>query len=994
MRALRAQQESAEDPAGGAMEACPHCGRMVACSDRFCAGCGGTIEISGPVEDPLIGKVIGEKYEVLELAGMGGMARVYRAEQIMLGRPVALKVVHPHFAANEELRQRFYREARASSALNHPNSVRIIDFGTTDAGVLYLVMEYLEGEDLGELVVRQGVPTQLRACEIVADVLSALEEAHACGVVHRDLKPDNIFVERLRTDRSVIKVLDFGIATLAEPGDGSTSITQAGLLCGTPEYMSPEQVSGATLDGRSDLYSMGVVLYEMLTGNVPFRASSPAATALCHIDQPVPSLEAMAQQEVPASLRAIVERALQKDPADRFESAAEMHAALTAHIASQRSTPAGGIPTASPSTVPLVDAFVGRHQEINELLHLLTAAHRRATCVNVYGEVGVGKTRLVHEFAAAVEGPDCVVATAAPHPSTAPVAYWPVRCWMRALWATDDAGLLERCEGSIDPLEAAGIREVLNAEAQPARDRWPRAPLVARALESAVRFALQSPERRLMLVLDDAATVDGTSLQVLAGLIERTAEQSFLVCCISAEPLGRQLPVATGVLEVKGLARPTVATNPSWESGVRTVGGSERAAMRPLYVQQLALLGASFDISGDPGLAELVDARLQQLDVPQRLLLQHASVVGQQVPLTQLRSQDIDGIDDVDAQLDALFAAGLVRRVEDRLEFSHPFIREAVESSMPAALRASLHHEALLSCDEAAEPIEVRAWHASKAGDAGAACDLLAEAGVLAFRRGDAHLARRLYRRAWELATEAAESAGSPAVHRTLVTVASGLGLALQAIGDALGAEWLLREQIERAPAGDDHRPRLMLTLAQVLRDGGRHDESRALLQETLDAARTVGAVECQAAAHEALAGMDEADGEWNAALSHLLSAHGLTYEGGGDALQQALISLRLGSVMGKVGDLSGAVAALTHADTAARQCGALDIAARALLGLACAEAERSAGQRARELCREGMVCAASAGHAALHERFAEGLAATEGIKRPGPKLQRVLEAG
>jgi len=223
----------------------------------------------------MLGRTIASAYRIVELTGVGGMGRVYRAEQLALGRSVAIKVIHPQLSNDDLFAERFYQEARAASALNHPNTVSVIDFGRTEDGMHYLVMEYLQGQDLSQVLLA-GPLSIARACAIGVDMLSALSEAHVNGIVHRDIKPENLFVEHLRSGRDVVKVLDFGIAKLAT--ERSTTSTHGDELVGTPEYMSPEQVRGEPVDGRSDLYATGVVLYELLTGKVPFLGASPQQT--------------------------------------------------------------------------------------------------------------------------------------------------------------------------------------------------------------------------------------------------------------------------------------------------------------------------------------------------------------------------------------------------------------------------------------------------------------------------------------------------------------------------------------------------------------------------------------------------------------------------------------------------------------------------------------------------------------------------------------------
>src|SRR5512138_3192862 len=316
------------------MPVCGKCHRDAPEGALFCSHCGATIKPetgAGEAADPLVGQTVAGKYFIHQLLGHGGMGDVYKATHLTLDRPVVLKLLRKLFHSDPSLVQRFHREARAASRLNHPNSINIIDFGQTDDGTLFMAMEFLPGRGL-ERIIHEDYPLpEGRIIHIVSQVLAALGEAHALGIIHRDLKPANVMVEARRDEPDFVKVLDFGIAKLNEPGAGGAGLTQAGIVCGTPGYMSPEQVRGEELDARSDLYAVGVILYEMLTGVLPFESDTPMGLVTKHlVEDPPPLAVRRPGTVVSAELEAVIMQALARDREQRFASSDEMRAAVLA----------------------------------------------------------------------------------------------------------------------------------------------------------------------------------------------------------------------------------------------------------------------------------------------------------------------------------------------------------------------------------------------------------------------------------------------------------------------------------------------------------------------------------------------------------------------------------------------------------------------------------------------------------------------------------------
>ena len=281
----------------------------------------------------LLGRTIAAKFKIERLLGAGAMGEVYVAEHLSLGKRVVIKVLHAHLAGDSGIAHRFHREARAASLLDHPNCIHVTDFGEDD-GLLYIAMELLSGRDLLKVIKADHPLPTARIVRLMAQVLGALDEAHDKGVFHRDLKPENVMVSDLRGQSDFVKVCDFGIAKITSDRDASASaITAIGVVCGTPEYMSPEQARGEELDGRSDLYAVACMLYQMVVGDVPFRAGSALGVVTRQLlDTPEPPSKKRPELSIEPALEALILRNLAKDRNQRHASAAEMKAALEAIV--------------------------------------------------------------------------------------------------------------------------------------------------------------------------------------------------------------------------------------------------------------------------------------------------------------------------------------------------------------------------------------------------------------------------------------------------------------------------------------------------------------------------------------------------------------------------------------------------------------------------------------------------------------------------------------
>jgi serine/threonine-protein kinase len=314
--------------AANKLTGCPTCGATISVDARFCGGCGSAISATEPTHagslqrtaPDQVGREIAGRYRILAKLGEGGMGAVYRAEQISLKRKVALKLLKPELSADAGLVRRFNAEAELAAKLNHPNTVTLYDFGQDSDASLFIAMEFIEGQSLREVMVAEGPLDVARTIKICNQVCSSLADAHGRGIVHRDLKPDNVMLSARGKQTDVVRVLDFGIAKLRDTQGDMTALpmTQAGDLLGTPQYMAPEQIRGEKVDARTDIYAMGAMIYEMITGRLPFEAPTLMAILSKHLtEMPVPPTERRADLGLPPPLSTLVMSMLAKSPDER-----------------------------------------------------------------------------------------------------------------------------------------------------------------------------------------------------------------------------------------------------------------------------------------------------------------------------------------------------------------------------------------------------------------------------------------------------------------------------------------------------------------------------------------------------------------------------------------------------------------------------------------------------------------------------------------------------
>ena len=887
---------------------CPQCASPCDETHKFCPACGFPVaKVALNPDDPLIGRTLPGGYLMLELVGIGGMGRVYRAEQTALGRTVAVKIIHPHLVGEENAAARFITESRAASRLNHPNSVGIIDFGKSPGGQMYLVMEFLRGKDLARISYDDGPLPFRRIVDVLRQTLAALSEAHNENIIHRDLKPENIILEPVRSGGDFVKVVDFGLAKIrADPTQ--PSITSPGIVCGTPEYMSPEQARGDPLDARSDLYAMGVILYQLLTGRLPFEADTPTQVVLAHLTRPPVDPRALTpERKIPDALAEIALRALSKDPKDRYQDSDEMSAALGTGLAllenraSLRLPPPGAVacptcgahnppsqkfcgecggPTTStrmsiipgrvssgpaPETVagdprraitgaapkPLVPAraplpFVGRDEDLAWLESRRSEA-RSLTGARVVGDMGIGKTRLVREFLETASAAGDVVVQTGPDPAWAEVGCWGLKRAIVALAALPETGGDPRAWIAATPEARRGLSDLFGSE-RGERFVTPspeeRRFAAAEALRwSFVRASERARGHRVVLVVDDLHHVDGASRNAFADALSDPPLVPALLIATYQPPFDPGWPADVASARVLTGLPASAVARAMARERPSSSGVPSSRVIVPLYLEQLMRYQREESGEAPAGIADVIAVRIERLPSDARRVLQAASVWGDDADDAALTKMLGDEVDLVEA-LGYLRRAGMLAVSEEGIRTSHPLMREVALAMIPAAVRRELHSAASGLCDDRALPIEVRAMHESWGGTAFQALLLLERVGIQAAARGDNQGAVTALRRGLELARRELFRGELDDPMRAVLIFSRKLGEALVRCGQLNDAEGVLREALDVAgPSGAD-RAAVLGALAHVANDRERRQEARDYLREALELAARSGARE------------------------------------------------------------------------------------------------------------------------------------------------------
>lgn len=870
-----------------AYKICPQCGARSIHGSQFCASCGHGLQSTATTEgDPFLGVVLGGKYETLELIGEGAMGRVYKARQITLGKPFAAKILAPHLIHDESSRARFAAEAHNAASLNHPNCVSVVDFGHTEHGAAYIVMEFIAGRTLESLIERDYPLSTTRIVDLVVQVLAALTEAHGLGILHRDLKPENILVQQLRTHGEFAKVLDFGIAKLMEDtAQAGTGLTSQGMVCGTPEYMSPEQARGFKLDQRSDLYSVGVILYQMLAGRPPFESGSAIELLHKHItEEPVPPSQLVGSP--PSPLEAVCLRALSKDPSLRYGSAQEFREALIAAAGvvqasltcdacgspirvEHRFCPSCGAAThhgssqtapddpgrsgmnwpkpAEPTAEVVVRNFplplAGRDSVMQRAQALLRRPHTGVRVLVISGDPGVGKTRLGDEIAAAAESVGWRAFYTGADPTGARTPLRPIQRIVAHVLGVDaerattqELGRIANTSG-LSFEELPGLTELFQRSG-PATElelRVRRRECFASAVQALLHGGNGQP---LLLFFDDVDAYDEPSREILRRLGAAIGPEPVLVLCTTSEPSAEWLggaverlgPLPRDVLEQVG-RRITRDTNPQSELP-RAL--AEMAPLSPLMLEtHLRLLALGVQAPSDADETMLLEARLRELSEPARGLIDIASVFGERFVTAKLR-RVITGLEQeddrsmADALLELVGGGVLVSIGVAEHAFVHRLLRTVAYEQISPERRQTLHRLVANVIDDDPRSQPVRAYHLleAKSFDAVSAVVVAAEAAERAF--DDARAAR------WaEAAFRMLEEDSPPGREPLELRLAQVIARVMRSDEGHARAIQLLERCYDRATEAE-HQAKLLCALGDVQVRAELHERAISTLKRAL----------------------------------------------------------------------------------------------------------------------------------------------------------------
>ncbi len=915
---------------GAAHKNCPQCGGRSISDSHFCSHCGHDISAVEPsAGDPYEGLILADKYIIGDLIGEGAMGRVYEAKQVTLGKMFAAKILAPHLLNDESSHARFASEAHNAASLNHPNCVSVVDYGQTPDGITFIVMEFIKGDTLEHIITRDFPVARDRIVDITLQILAALAEAHGLGILHRDLKPENILVQQLRTHGELAKVLDFGIAKLMEEqSQAGTGLTSQGMVCGTPEYMSPEQARGHKLDQRSDLYAVGCIMYQMLTGRPPFESASAVDVLHKHLhEDPIPPSQLLGTEADP--LESVCLKAMEKDANNRYSSSTEFReeliAATSAALSGTMTCPTCGAsmreehrfcPACGSAAPPISGApgrsgrrhrstrgsgltlprmgeptaevvvrnfplpLAGRDHVLQRARTLLTSPQAGVKVRVLAGPRGIGKTRLGDEIASLAESLGWRSYYVGADPSGAQTPLWPIQCMVSLLLeldpsmvSTQDLGRVANLTGmSFEVLP--GLAELFQLQG-PAHDLEVgvrRRECFSSAVQALVAGGRGQP---LLLIFDDIDGFDTPSREILGRIANAQASTPVFVLCTSAEPkvewLGGTIEqldaLAPDVVEALG-RRVTMEINPKSQLPDAL---AKVAPLTPLKLEShLRLLASGIQASGTASDRELLRTRFGEAGATARKVLECGSILGERFLEHDLVDLlEADGNDgrapDLDEALKKLHVDGMLLIIgQGERAFSQGLLHDLVYAAIPEPRRRKLHALAATTSRVARASQTVRALHYLRASHTTAYREL-GEAGKRAERAFDDPAATEFLRAALRLLDE--QKSRDLELETDLSVMAARVMRTEAATTQAIA---LIEDRLARGGFEPRQQAKILTGLGQAY--ARSRDRTRALnvLKSALGPAMAAGDREIMAATYEELGRTYAQAGDFKTALAEL----------------------------------------------------------------------------------------------------------------------------
>jgi Protein kinase domain len=959
----------------------------------------------------LVGRVLGDKFKLRACIGLGGSGMVFKDDQIALGRTVAVKILGEQLADDARLVKRFQDEALAASRLNHPNTVSIIDYGQTPDGLLYLVMEHVRGPTLTQLIASEFPLAQVRVLDLVAQILAGAEEAHLAGVVHADLKSDNVIVDARRAGFDMVKVVDFGISRLVTgPRDGDDRN-----ICGTPEYMAPEVITGAPPGFASDLYAIGIILFELLTGQTPFVGGSTIDVLGRQLKAEAPKPSAKAPDlAIGPDLDEIVHRALAKHPQDRYPSAAAMRAAVLGALDRRRPTsddvvcatcgaasparfrfcPECGHPRQSgpaaaapdlPRTgdfdqvlpgVPL--ALVGREMHVDAVAKHL-GGERPGSALLVVGPPGGDRGAMLREaFERVADAAAVTIYQCTADPTGLASPFYPVRGLVAAVLELPPVCSEHELRAAVTAFglgerDLPGIAELFGHPSE----LWELEPPVRRRelVASTLRvFKAVADRESAAVVFEDAERYDQPSLEIVRRVVELDTAAALRVV-VSLDPAAAaQWPAELPRVELEALDGDALGFIAAQLGKIGNAGAAPSAVTLadvtggvPAHVEHLVrylVEGGSLE-AAPPTLADLIAARLSMLPHPSLVLLQAAAVFGLDADRDLLRhAAGHTTVEAFRSALSSLVLRGLARDHGDVVAFASPLIRDIVYDATPADVRRGLHAIAADLLGSVTGDPAILGHHLEHAGSLERAAELLARAGDHAIHQLDETGASLLYGRALHCARQAVYAGNDDdASVRRFVVLSVKLADCLRARGEIALARGVLGEARTWCDGVADLEAQISRATAQILVAEDDLPSATGVLRKAIGQALAGGGGELIAELYLDLSTVLLRAGNGEAARRELEECLDLVTlgEGAGASTGPEIlwrVIMRLGQLADGVNDLPHAIqlgeCALMHARRVKSRLGSARV--QSFLASACDRAGQSSkAQRYRDAAVEEM---------------------------------------